>query len=90
MFEVENADCPPSLSEHGVLRSGQKSDLLFCLEVYCPSDFDEADGKLIGGAHMVHVLRPDASIKSFRDYTDKKVIPYIETYLAHTKRVGVM
>ena len=90
MFEVENADCPPSLSENGVLRSGQKSDLLFCLEVYCPSDFGEADGKLIDGAHMVHVLRPDASIKSFRDYTDKKVIPYIETYLANTKRVDVI
>ena len=31
MFEVENADCPPSLYKHGVLRSGQKSDLLSCL-----------------------------------------------------------
>ena len=79
LFEVENADCPLSLSEHGVLRSGQKSNLLSFLEAYCPSDFDEANAKLIDGAHMVHVLRPDASIKSFRDYTDKKVIPYIET-----------
>ena len=79
MFEVENVDCLPSLSEHGILRNGQKSDLLSCLEIYCPSDFDEADGKLIDGAHIVHVLRPDASIKSFRDYTDKKVITYIET-----------
>ena len=25
LFEVENADCPPSLSKHGILRSGQKS-----------------------------------------------------------------
>ena len=47
LFEVENADCPLSLSEHGVLRSGQKSDLLSCLKVYGPSDFDEADAKLI-------------------------------------------
>ncbi len=80
LLEVETADCPPSLSKHGVPRSGQKPDLLSCLEVDCPSDFDEADGKMIDSAHMVHVLRPDASIKSFRDYTDKKVIPYyIET-----------
>ena len=79
LFEVENADCPPSLSKHGVLRSAQKSDLLSCLEVECPSDFDEADAKLIDGAHMVHLFRPDASIKSFRDYADKKVIPYIES-----------
>ena len=72
LFEVENADCPPSLSKHGVLRSGQKSDLLSCLEVDCPSDFNvQADAKLIYGAHMVHVLRPDSGIKSFRDYADK-------------------
>ncbi len=90
MFEVENTDCPPSLSKHGVLRSGQKSGLLSCLEVDCPSDFDEADGKLIDGAHIVHVLRPDASIKSFRDYADRKVIPYIETQLANTKMVDVI
>ena len=54
LFEVENADCPPSLSKHGVLRSGQKSDLLSCLEVDCPSDFDDVDAKLIDGAHVVH------------------------------------
>ena len=51
LFEVENTDCPPSLSKHGVLRSDQKSDLLSCLEVDCPSDFDEADAKLIDGAY---------------------------------------
>ena len=90
LFEVENADCPPSLSKHGVLRSDQKSDLPSCLEVECPSDFDEADAKFIDGAHMVHCFRPDASIKSFRDYADKKVIPYIERQLANTKIVDVI
>ena len=77
LFEVENADCPRSLSKHGVLRSGQKSDLLSCLEVDYPSDFDEAGAKLIDGAHMVLFFRPDASIQSLRDYADEKVIPYI-------------
>ena len=56
LFEVENADCPLSLSKHGVLRSGQKSELLSCVEVDCPSDFDEAYAKLIVRAHMVHFL----------------------------------
>ena len=79
-----------SLSKHGVLRTGQKSDLLSCLEVDCPSDFDEADVKLIDGAHMVHFFRPDASIKSFCDYVDKKVISYIERQLANTKIVDVV
>ena len=63
--EVENANCPLFLSKHGVLSSGQKSDLLSCLEVDCPSDFNEADDKLIDGTHMVHLLRPDPT---FRDY----------------------
>ena len=90
-FEVENADCPPSLSKHGVQRSGHKSDLLSCLEVDCSSYFDEADAKLIDGVHMVDLFRPDASIKSFRDYADKKVIPYIiEKQLANSKRVDVI
>ena len=89
LLEVGNANCPPSLSKHGVLRSSQKSDLLSCLEVDYPSDFDEADAKLIDGVHMVPVLRPDASIKSFRDYADKNVMQCIERQLANTKRVDV-
>ena len=52
LFEVENADCPPSLSKHVVLRSGQNSELLSCVEVDCPSDVDEADAKLIDRAHV--------------------------------------
>ena len=71
-------DCPPSLSKHGVLRSGQKSDMLSCLELDCTPDFDEADAKLIDDAHMVHLLRPD------------EVIPYIERELANTERVDVI
>ena len=46
LFEVENTDVPPSLSNHGNLRSGQKSDLVSGLET---SDFDEADMKCIDG-----------------------------------------
>ena len=75
LLEVENADCPPSLSKHSILSSDQKSDLLSCLEAECPSDFDEADAKLIDGAHMVHLFRPDASFESFRDYADRTAIP---------------
>ena len=90
LFEVEIADCPPSLSKHGVLRSVQKSELLSYLEVDCPSDFDEPDAKLIDRAHMVHFLMLDASIKPFRDYADKKVLQYIERQLANTKRVDVI
>ena len=36
------------------------------------------------------IFRQKASIKSFRDFADKKVMPFIERQLATTKRVGVI
>ena len=83
LFEVEIADCPPSLYKHGVLRSGQKSELLSCVEVDCPSDFDEPDAKLIDRAHTVHFLMLDANIKSFRDYAKKGDTIYREAVGQH-------
>ena len=62
LFEVENTDVPPSLSKHGNLRSGQKSDLVSCLETDSTSDFDKADVKLFDGASFVHSLRLDRNI----------------------------
>ena len=53
----------PSLSKHGNLRRGQKSDLVSCLETDSTSDFDEAGVKLIDGVSSVHSLRLDRSIK---------------------------
>ena len=90
LFEVENLDAPPSLSKYGKRRSGQKSDLVSCLETDLPSDFDEADVKLIDGASMVHTLKPDRSIKTFRDYAEKKVIPFIKRHLITAKRADVI
>ena len=65
----------------------QKLDLVSCLETDLTSDFDEADVKLIDGASMVHSLRLDRSIKTFRDYAEKKVIPFIEKHLSNTKHI---
>ena len=89
LFEVENTDVPPSLSKHGKLRSGQKSDLVSCLETVSTSDLDEAGVKLIDGDSLVHSLRLDRSIKIFHDYAEKKVNPFIENYLATTKHVVI-
>ena len=61
-----------------MLKSGKKWDLVSCLETDSPS---EADVKLIDGASMVHALRSDRSIKTFRDYTEKKMIPFIKRHL---------
>ena len=72
---------------HGNLRSGQKSDLVPCLEADSPSDFNGADVKLIDGASMVHFLKPDGSIKTI---CEKKVIPFTEKQLATAKRIDVI
>ena len=44
----------------------------------------------IHGASMVHSLKLDAGIKLFRDYAEKKVIPFIQNQLATAKRVDVI
>ena len=59
LFEVENTYAPPSLSKHGNLRMGQKSDIVPCLQTDSTSDFNEADVKLNDGASMVHAMRLD-------------------------------
>ena len=46
--------------------------------------------KLTPSSLMVPFFRPDANIKSFRDYADKKMIPYIERQLDNTKIVDVI
>ena len=87
-FEVENADAPPSLSKHGVLRTGQKSDLVQCLEVDFPSDFAGADIKLIDGAN--YFVRPDTGIHTFNDYAQSKILPYIVNQLSTVKYVDMI
>ena len=61
---------------HDMLKSGKKSDLVSCLETDSPSDFDEADVKLIDGASMVHAL--DSFIK--RHLTTAKHVDVIVIY----------
>ena len=79
------------MSKHGNLRSGQKSNLVPCLEMDMPFDFHEVYKKLIDGASMVHFLIPERSIKTFHDCAEKKVIiPFTEKYLATAKHADVI
>ena len=88
LFEVENADCPPSLSKYGVLRSGQKSELLSCVEVDCPSDFDEADAQLIDLIWCIFWCWMRASNHSVTMPIRRWY--HIERQLANIKRVDVI
>jgi len=73
-----------------MLRSGKKSDLVSCLQTDSPSHFGKADVKLIDGANMVHALGSDSSIKTFHDYAENKVIPFIKQHLITARRVDVI
>ncbi len=48
-----------------------ESDLVSWLQTASPSDFGEADVKLIDGASMVHVLGSDSNIKTFYDFAEE-------------------
>ena len=83
-FRHENQACPPSLSQHGKLRLGTKSDLLHCLEstaeLECTPSPPITDVTILDGAVVVNFLRP-LGAKTFDDYALKVFLPYIKGQL---------
>ena len=75
-FKHENQSYPPSLSVHGSLRLGKKSDLLGCLEDLAETSVEaETDTIILDGA---------GTAKTFDDYA---FIPYIQGQLQRPNRV---
>ena len=70
-FTHENQSYPPSLSQYGTLRSGNKSDLLFCLERLCPAEAEKpsVDVLLLDGAAIVNMLKLTGACKTFAEYS---------------------
>ena len=78
-FKHENQTFPPSLSSMGQQRQGTKSDLLDCLEQGAPSSkgIMDVDAKVLGGAVIIHLLRP-CGCRTFEDYAQNiSTIHYI-------------
>jgi len=93
-FKHENQPYPPSLSQHGKLRIGSKSDLLSCLTHLNSSDLPDlaalaVDAYVLDGAVIVQMLSPGTS-KTFADYRDNIFIPHIRSYLKRSTRVDVV
>ena len=66
-FKHDNYIYPPSLSERGRLRQGQKFDLIDIVAPSIQVEFSSIfDVKLIAGAAVVHLL-PVTSISTFDD-----------------------
>ena len=91
-FTHENQSYPPSLSQYGTLRSGNKSDLLFCLERLCPAKAEKpsVDVLLLDGAAIVNMLKPTGACKTFAEYSQFVFIPYVTRELESVKRVDVV
>ncbi len=85
-FSHENQSSPPSLSDCGKLRVTQKSTLLNCFgTINQPDKPSLFDAKILDGSAVVHFL-PIASAKTFNDYADNVVLPYLIEQLQSTSR----
>ena len=90
-FRHENQACPPSLSNLGKLRLGNKADLLSCLEkcTESVSSRPNVDVTILDGAVVVNFLQP-AAAKTFEEYALKIFIPFINNQVQHVSRVDIV
>ena len=90
-FKFENQPWPPSLSETGQLRGGQKADLIKCL----PNSSNQCsiqptiDAAILDGAIIVQMLKPGTA-QTFEDYFNYVFAPYIARQLETVQRVDVV
>ena len=87
-FRHKNQDSPPSISSMGCLRSGNKADLIQCLEKETRrtpvNSIPITDAYLIDEAASVNMLQPGAS-RTFQEYADLVFVPYITFTLIELK-----
>ena len=91
-FHYENQAAPPSLSEYGKQRRADKASLLPSLEAMVQDNavFEMCpDVSIIEGSVMVHFLLPDGC-RTFNDYAERKVMPYIKKELETVHRVDIV
>ncbi|KAL8585219.1 hypothetical protein ACOMHN_013234 [Nucella lapillus] len=90
-FRHENQACPPALSDGGSLCTGTKSDLLTCLEEVSDAKTETPVTTCIvlDGAAIIQMLKPAAS-KTFEEYAQQIVIPYMSTKLQTVSRLDLV
>ena len=89
-FKHENQQAPPSLSDFGKQRTADKAKLLPVLEGLVSEEVQmHTQVTVIEGSVMVHLL-PPMDCKTFEDYAERKVMPYILNVLQDVTRVDVI
>jgi len=84
-FRCKNQREPPSLSNQGSLRSGNKSDIPACVEApNCRTDAAKAATVVVlDMTAVVHMVRP-TSAHTFRDYVSQHLVPFVESQITPT------
>ena len=93
MLEHENQTFPLSLSENGTIRPvNQKSDVLPFIQKDIPHSVIESpvvDAKVFDGGAIINMLSPREG-KTFSDYANKILLPFIEAHLRTANRLDVV
>lgn len=90
-FKYENQPWPPSLSQMGSLRGGQKADLVKCLPNPSTTNTEspKVDTVILDGAVIVQMLPPKTGL-TFEEYYDAVFAPYVMKQLESVIRVDLV
>ena len=90
-FSHENQSYPPSLSQHGNLRFGSKSDLMDCLENFIsnPEEPKGADVLILDGSAIVNMLKP-VGCRTMQDYAENIYLRYLCSQLETVSRLDIV
>ena len=90
-FRHENQPWPPSLSQHGQLRQGNKAELVRCLQgtTEASAESPQVDVKVFDGAVVVQMLHPKTA-RTFQEYTQTVFLPYIQAQLQSSQRLDIV
>ena len=84
-FKYENQREPPSLSDRGLLRAGNKSDILTCIKAptarVCTAR--QVSVMVFDMASIIHMVRPTRAV-TFAEYVSLNVVPFLENQLTST------
>lgn len=88
-FKHENSSSPPALSCHGHMRTGQKSELINCIEVNTKLQRPLVDAVVLDGAAIVNMLTP-GKCKTFKEYATTVFLPYVIQQAQNVKRIDLV
>ena len=90
-FSHENQPWPPSLSQQGQLRKGNKADLIRCLQgtTETTAEGPLVDAKVFDGAVVVQILHPKTAL-TFQEYVETVFVPYLTTQLQSAERLDIV